>query len=68
MRNSESTVTAPEALHDDIEANVTDIPKAFRPLPYMPGRVNAEGKNVGQKLAAYFMEEGAVDCQCHAIK
>lgn len=68
MQNTESSEAGPEVLHGNIEADDDDIPKAFRPLPYMPGRVNAEGENVRQKLAAYFMADGAVEWQWQAIK
>lgn len=67
MKNPDSSGIAPEVLNDDIVANVTDVPKAFKLLPYMPGRLNVEGKLVRKKLAAYFMGEGAVEWQWSAI-
>lgn len=42
-------------------------PKAFRKLPHMPGRANAEGKSIRKKLESYFMAEGAVDWQWQAV-
>lgn len=51
----------------DMETNSTDVPRALRPLPYMPGRLNVEGKILRKNLASHFMGQGAVDWQWRAL-
>lgn len=54
--------------YDDGEGpSIQHVPKAFRKLPVMPGRLNTDGKNIRSQLQDYFMKDGAVDWQWHAI-
>lgn len=68
MNKSDSCDNAPVLDQDDTQTIFSDVPKAFRPLPYVPGRVNVEGKIIRKKMASYFLEEGAVDWQWRVLK
>lgn len=67
INKSDSDTSSTAVASDDSETDLTNVPKAFKSLPYMAGRVNVEGKNVRKKLSDYFMGEGAVEWQWHAL-